>query len=362
MEKYCVTGGSGFLGEAFVFELLKKNKTVVNFDIIQNENHPQDCEMFKGDIRNLNSVMKAFEGVDVVIHCVAQVPLAKDKELFWSVNHLGTENMLKAALAQKVKKVIYISSSAVFGVPDVNPVTESTQPKPGEAYGAAKLAGEELCLKYNQDYGLDVSVVRPRTIMGLGRLGIFQILFEWIYNGHPVPVFNGGSNIYQFVHALDLVSASLLASEEKGSQIYNCGAEIFGSMKQVLSELCTYAKTGSTVVSVPMEPAVCMMNISSKIGVSPLGSYHSLMYGRSMYFDVSKLKTRLHWQAKYSNIEMFIESYNWYIKNREQILHSKNVSSKHKSSVKQGVLSLAKYGLYLFPKAKSNPLDSKGLS
>ena len=276
--------------------------------------------------------------MDIIFHNVAQVPLAKDVKLFESVNNLGTENMLKSALAGGVSKVVYTSSSAVFGVPKSNPVTELTEPSPGEEYGLAKYKGELMCHQFSKQ-GLDVSIIRPRTIMGHGRLGIFQILFEWIKQGTNIPVLGNGSNIYQFVHADDLADACILAGIKPGSAIFNCGTDNFGSMRSVLENLCQYAKTGSRVTSVPMWPAIQAMKVTSALGLSPLGSYHAMMYGRSMYFDVSKAKHDLGWQPKYSNDEMFIDSYDWYLKNRSDVL-SQSGASHHRSAVKQGALKI----------------------
>src|ERR1035441_10691301 len=111
--------------------------------------HPPDDassgdEVIQGDICDRVAVARACEGVDVVFHNVAQVPLAKDKGLFWSVNCEGTRNTLEASAAQNVKKVVYTSSSAIYGIPKFNPVTEETVPNPMEEYGKAKLAGEAL--------------------------------------------------------------------------------------------------------------------------------------------------------------------------------------------------------------------------
>ena len=150
----------------------------------------------------------AVEGVDVVYHNVAQVPLARDEDLLRSVNVTGTEILLGACSAAGVAKVVHTSSSAVFGVPESNPVLPTTVPRPQESYGAAKLAAEWACLRAASE-GLDVSIVRPRTILGHGRLGIFGILFDWIADGaHPF-VLGDGSNRYQFVHADDLASLCL---------------------------------------------------------------------------------------------------------------------------------------------------------
>ena len=104
----------------------------------------------QGDIRDRAAIAAACAGVELVFHNVAQVPLAKDKNLFWSVNRDGTRNMLQASVDQGVRKIIYTSSSAVYGVPKANPVTENTVPAPSEDYGKAKLAGEDLCWEYGR--------------------------------------------------------------------------------------------------------------------------------------------------------------------------------------------------------------------
>lgn len=341
MGEALITGGSGYFGSLLRDRLRAHGQTVRIFDLSDADDRAGDVNFVRGDIRDEAQVKKACEGCEVVYHCVAQVPLAKDKHLFESVNIQGTENLLKAALAARAKKVIYVSSSAVFGVPKTNPVTEQTPPTPAEAYGRAKLEGENLCAKYIQQ-GLDVSVIRPRTIMGHGRLGIFQILFEWIRTGYNVPVLGGGDNIYQFVHADDLAEACILAAGRPGAETYNCGADRFSSMRSVLEHLCAHANTGSKVRSVPMAPAVAFMNLTSALGLSPLGPYHALMYGRSLYFDITKAKKELGWHPRFSSNEMFVQSYDWYVKNREQILRSHG-ASHHRSAVKQGVLSLVKH-------------------
>ena len=90
-------------------------------------------------------------------------------------------------------------------------------------------------------------------------------------------------------------------------------------MREVLEALCRHARTGSRVKSLPMWLMVPAMSVSSRLGLSPLGAYHALMYGRPMYFDIAKAKGELGWQPRYSNQEMFIESYEWYLKHRSEI-------------------------------------------
>ena len=167
-------------------------------------------------------------------------------------------------------------------------------------------------------------------------------MFKWIEEGYNIPVFNNGNNRYQFTHAEDLSSLCYFASLEESSQIYNCAAKDNASMKDIMSELCNFAKTKSKVKSVPMWPAILLMNILSFLKLSPLVAYHSLMYGRSIYFDMSKNKKRLNWKPKYSNIEMMIESYNWYMSNKNEIISKNLIKYEHQTVVKEGLLKYLK--------------------
>ncbi len=228
-----VTGGSGYFGSLLLRKMQARQMAVRVYDISRADDLPDQVEFVQGDIRDYDRLASSCHGVAAIHHNVAQVPLARDKHLFQSVNVDGTVNLLRAALAAGVRKIIYTSSSAIFGAPRSNPVTEDTAPAPGEAYGAAKYEAEKVCREYVQK-GLDVTIIRPRTILGHGRLGIFQILFEWVRTGFNVPVLGRGDNLYQFVHADDLAEACILAADRAGPAVYNIGTDRFGTMRQGL--------------------------------------------------------------------------------------------------------------------------------
>ena len=335
-----VTGGAGYFGTVLRHRLRERGATVRTFDLVSPDDLAPGEEYVAGDIRDPAAIGRACAGVTVVHHNVAQVPLAKSRHLFDSVNVQGTENLLAAARAAGVRKVVYTSSSAVFGAPRANPVTEETPPSPAEAYGRAKYEGERRC-QAAVAAGLDVTIVRPRTILGHGRLGIFQVLFEWVRAGDNIPVLGRGDNRYQFVHADDLAAACILAGERPGPALYNCGTDRFGTMRETLEALCRHAGTGSRVRGVPMAPAVLAMQLTSALGLSPLGPYHALMYGRSMWFDLGKITRELGWTPRYSNEEMFVESYEWYLAHRDEVLAASG-ASLHRSAVKQGALALVR--------------------
>jgi nucleoside-diphosphate-sugar epimerase len=342
-----VTGGAGYFGSLLVRRLHSEGRRVRVLDICTTDELPDDVEFFQADIRDQSEVRRACKGVGVVHHNVAMVPLAKDPAAFVAVNELGTRNLLDAALSCRVRKVVHMSSSAVYGAPQDNPVTESTVPRPQEAYGKAKLAAESLCHAY-QALGLDVTIFRPRTILGHGRLGIFQILFEWVREGKNLPVLGGGDNLYQFVHADDLADAAIAAAERSGPATYNIGGADFCSMRKTLEGLLCHAGTGGRVVSLPMSWAECAMNLTSGVGLSPLAGYHSLMYGRSLYFDIAKAKSELGYVPKWGNVEMICQSYDWYLAHRSQVL-SRGGTSHHRSPVRQRILNVVGWALGLAP-------------
>lgn len=341
MTHALVTGGSGYFGCLLVAQLRDRGYDVSVFDLVDVPDRPKDVRFQRGDIRDAAAIARACEGVDVVHHNVAQVPLAKDKALFWSVNVDGARNLLEAAERHRVKKTILVSSSAVFGVPDRNPVDDTVAPRPREAYGVAKLEAERVAAG-SVARGLDVTIIRPRTILGHGRLGIFQILFEWVYQGRPVYVLGRGDNRYQFVHADDLADACIRAGERAGPATFNIGAERFGTMREALDALVRHAGTGSRVRSLPMGPTVRLMEWTSALGLSPLGAYHALMYGREMFFDIRPAKEALAWTPSKGNEEMFVESYEDYVAHRDEVLTRRD-ASRHRSPVKKGILKMLDY-------------------
>jgi nucleoside-diphosphate-sugar epimerase len=343
-----VTGGSGYFGALLAERLRRRGDTVRVLDV-----NPFDgdraVEFVHGDIRDAAAVRSAVDGVDVVFHNVAQVPLARDEMLLRSVNVDGTRVLLDACRDTKVGKVVHTSSSAVFGIPEHNPVLPTTIPQPAESYGHAKLAAEWACLAATAG-GLDVTIVRPRTILGHGRLGIFAILFEWIADGADVFVLGDGANRYQFVHADDLADVCLRAGDSPGPAIFNAGTDRFGTMREALQALCDHAGTGAGVRSLPAAPAAAAMRAAAAAHIAPFAPYHWIMYGRSMWFDTEHITEALGWRPVYSNDEMLADSYDWYLAHRDTL--GGPGTSHHRRPARQGALRLLKQATRLLPAAR----------
>jgi nucleoside-diphosphate-sugar epimerase len=332
-----VTGGSGYFGSVLSELALARGDSVRIFDL--NASTLAGAEFVQGDVRDAAATRAACDGIDVVFHNVAQVPLAKDRDLFDEVNVGGTANLLVAARDARVSKVVHTSSSAVFGIPEHNPVTEASPCRPLEAYGRAKLRAELLCHDAVAA-GQDVTIVRPRTVLGHGRLGVFALLFEFVADGAPVFVLGSGDNRYQLVHANDLADACLRAGDRAGASVYNIGALEFGTMRATLQALVDHAQTGSRVRSLPVAPARFGMHALATLGLAPFAPYHWLLYSESLFFDVTKARTELGWEARHSNASMVIESYEWFRAHRK--VADDGARSHHQSPVRLGLLRALK--------------------
>ncbi len=336
---HLITGGSGFLGSLIARELHKRGEKVRILDIVDDPVRSPDIEFIKADIRDRDSLRKAMNGIDVVHHNVALVPLTKSGSQFWDVNVRGSEIAAEEAARAKVKHFIHMSSSAIFGVPEKCPIVDSTPTNPIEIYGRGKLAGELAVQKICQQHNLPLIIIRPRTILGSGRLGIFQILFKWISESRKIYIIGQGNGGFQFIHAYDLMSAYMLAMQLGKPGIYNVGTDRFGTLREALTNLISYAHSSSKIVSLPEGPTIATLKFLDFTRLSPLAPWHYLTYHKPFHFDVSKL-TQMGWKPKYSNDEMLAESYDWFLKNREQ----KEIAgeSPHRKAVSEKILRLVR--------------------
>ena len=273
--KIVVTGGAGFLG----YHISQKVSRITNFsdsvffDIAEFETgeYDKDIKCIYGDVRDKKQMDEMMKGVDVVIHCAAALPLWKKEDIF-ETNIEGTRNVLESSLKNKVNRVIHISSTAVYGVPDVHPLYE-THPRHGVGpYGISKVKAEEICEEYRKK-GLPICILRPKSFIGTARLGVFQILYDWVESGVKIPIIGNGKNRYQLFEVEDLVEAILLASTlplEKINDTFNVGAKEFKTVNEDVGAMCEYAGTGARVMSTPASLIKPMLRFFEILNVSPL--------------------------------------------------------------------------------------------
>jgi len=338
--KHLVTGGSGFLGNLIARRLCERGEAVRILDIWEDGTRPQEIEYVECDIRNREGVARAMQGVDLVHHNAALVPLTKSGGKFREVNVGGSRIAAEEAVKAGVKAFIHMSSSSLFGAPKQCPITSEMPPSPVEVYGRAKLGGELAVRQVSEQSGLPLIVIRPRTLLGHDRLGIFQVLFEWMQEGRNVYVIGSGNVKFQFLHAADMMDAYMLALDAEKPGIYNVGTDRFGTLREALENLIEHVGTESKVKSLPAWLTINTLRVMDWLGISPLAPWHYLTYHKAFHFDVQPLLD-MGWKPKYSNNEMLRESYIWFQEHYDRLQASK-LGSAHRRPVKEKVLWLVK--------------------
>ncbi len=340
MQKVLITGGTGFLGVHLARRFLKEKWAVTLYDLA-----PLDAKdligkvtVVKGDIRNNKTLDKALGGINFVVHAAAALPIQRTKKAIFSVNIDGTKAVLEEALKNKIKRLVFISTTAMYGVPKHLPELEDSPIDPIGFYGQSKAEGERLCRKFMQK-GLEVNIIRPKTFLGTERLGVFALWFEAIYLGKRVYILGKGKNKYQLLAVSDVVDAVYKALiSPVSNEIFNIGAKEFDSWRKDLGFVIKQDKSQARITSLPTLPSQIILGILEKLNLSPIAAWHYKTIPVSSYVSIEKAERLLHWHPKKSNRELFLESYLWYKKHRSEIIGRKGET--HRVNWDFGILNL----------------------
>lgn len=321
-KKVCITGGAGFLGVHLCRYLLNKGYSINIIDLaeLDAEDVKNKVNEFKGDIRDDKLLQKAFHGCDYIIHAAAALPIQRTKEKIFGVNVDGTKKVLKAAQKIKAKKVVFISTTAVYGVPKHLPEEETSPLDPIGFYGESKLEAEKICIEF-QKKGLPVNIIRPKSFLGPERLGVFELWFEAIYSGNRVFILGNGNNLYQLLSVYDVATAVEKALTTKVSgQVFNIGAEKFGTWREDLGFVIKSNNSKSKITSLPTIPTQEALWLLEALNLSPLSAWHYKTMPVDSYVSINKAKKILGWKPTQSNTQLLSESYKWYKKNRKRVI------------------------------------------
>jgi UDP-glucose 4-epimerase len=228
-RRVLVTGGGGFIGSNLVHALLERGDDVRVLDNFSTGNRANlaglDVEIVEGELRSYERVHNAVRGVEVVFHlgALGSVPRSVQDPLTSSaVNIEGTLNVLLAARDEGIRRVVYTSSSSIYGISNPLPLTESMPPDPISPYGVAKLAAERYCVSFSRVYDLETVVLRyfnvfgPRQDPNSQYAAVVPLFLTAIARGEPVTIFGDGEQSRDFTYVANVVDATLRAADAPG--------------------------------------------------------------------------------------------------------------------------------------------------
>lgn len=339
-----ITGISGFLGINLTrFFLDQENIRVSGIDL-EPFNYPEldRIDFTQGDIRDVDTLAKSMAGADMVVHCAAALPLYPPEEIF-STDVQGTRNVLEEARRIGVQRIVHISSTAVYGVPDHHPLYEHDQMIGVGPYGEAKVMAEEVCEEFREK-GMTVPILRPKSFVGPERLGVFAIMYEWADEGKNFPMIGNGKNRYQLLDVEDLCEAIWLCinqDEPVANDTYNIGAAEFTTMYEDYQAVMDEAGRGKRIVTFPAGPVILALRILEKLNLSPLYPWIYETAAKDSFVSIEKAKEKLGFNPRYSNKQAMIRNFKWYRENIDTLKAAEG-GVTHRVPWKQKALKLVK--------------------
>ncbi len=315
MPRALVTGGTGFTGSHIANALAAAGWEVRTLDVNPSPD-PTGHEFVQADTRDAGAMRAAVEGCEVVVENAALVPVTRSSEAeYRSVNVDGCRTTLDAAEAVGAY-VVRVSSSAIYGVPKILPTPTTAPLDAFDPYGRSKAEAERM-VAARREGGLAIASLRPRTLVGEGRLGLFDVIFGRVRAGKRVPVFGRGLNRSQLCDVQDLCSAVLAAIERRASGDYNVGSSGYGTVRDDIEALIAHAGTSASVQPVPVWAIRAVLQPLDLIGRSPFTEWHWGSAGADFYLDLSNAEADLGWRPRYSNDDTLTSSYDDYVSRGE---------------------------------------------
>ena len=319
--KHIITGGNGFLGTELAKRLMARGEKVLILDMQKTEDSPiyPEAEFIHLDVRSKKGWdLINIEKDDVIYHFAAKLlmpilPRKERTEFFWSHLYDGTKVMLEHLETKtECRKIIYYTTDMVYGHTVHHPRFEDHPREPVGPYGEAKYKSEFLCEDYRAR-GFNITIFRPRLIIGEGRLGILESLFKLIDKNLPVPMIGNGKNFYQFVSVGDCAD-SCIKAWEKGvpNEAYHVGSVNPPTVRELLGELIKVADSRSFLLPTYAPAVKFTLDIFDRAGFPIMDPEQYLIADETCVLDVSKAKNELGWEPTESDIEMLNEAYRSY--------------------------------------------------
>jgi nucleoside-diphosphate-sugar epimerase len=346
-QKVLITGNNGVLGKNMV-EYLEKyapgEYELVLMDLVHPPDHIRKYKTVRCDIRDKQQVEETLKDIDIVLHCASASPTFTEEEIL-DIIVGGTRTLLEGAFKTgKAQRFVYISSTSVYGVPEKAPTTEQDAVQPYDPYNKGKIIAEGLCEQWRRQ-GKCVTILRPRSFLGLHRLGTFAILYEWASEGRHFPMLGKGTNRYQLLDVEDLCQAvhmAMINDRVKVNDLFNIGAKEFSSIREDYQAVMDAAGYGKRIICFPARPMTAALYVLEKLKLSPFYKRLYMKLNKDHYVSLDKAVNQLGYRPKYSNQDSLVRNYKWYLEHQAKT-KDRSTGLGNNSLWNQGAIKYAKY-------------------
>ncbi|MCT8989586.1 NAD(P)-dependent oxidoreductase [Chelativorans sp. SCAU2101] len=317
--KHIIFGGDGFVGRHLAPKLLADGQEVVVADIVKSDlPHYRQMRFVHCDVTDGASVEAAGIGPDDMVYNLSAKMLspiqvrAKRHDFFYPVNYHGTVHIIEAMDKAGAKNLVHFTTDMIYGHTVTFPMTEDHPVAPLGEYGRSKADTEVLATEWRKR-GMNITLFRPRLIIGPGRLGILEKLFKLIDMNLPVPMIGSGKNPYQFISVFDCAEAARLAWKAGvPNEAYNLGSLNPPPVKKLLGDLIRHAGSRSFLLPTPAWAVKRVLDLLDLLDLPLMDPEQYLIADEICVLDVSKGKRELGWVPQYRDEDMLIAAYDEY--------------------------------------------------
>lgn len=300
-----VTGADGFLGSI----LMSRNPNFLGLDRFNRSQRIILCDLV--DEKSLREVLIE-QDITEIVH-LAGVQFSTyirrgERADFFHQNVRMAQLLSNVANSLNIRRIVYVSTDMVYGDRVNSPVKEDIIPNPIGEYGASKLAAERVFTDISNKY--ETVVLRPRLILGKGRVGTIQKLADLVNSPLPVVLIGNGLNKYQFVAAEDVCAAIELSLNQNVSGIFNIGSDNPPNLDDLFKTTLLNLNRKKIVLKIPMKFAVIVFDFLDRLGLSPLTPEQYKIAGLDFVLDTDKIKTHLGWSPTKNDQTMLFDSLN----------------------------------------------------
>jgi len=308
--KILITGGAGFIGSHLCDKYVEAGHNVLCLDNFMTGNilnirpliHKRNFKLINGDIRDFDLMEKIMPEVDVIFHLAAQIHVDRsvvEPKATYEINVIGTQNVLESARMYDVKKIIYASTSEVYGSAQYAPIDEKHPLEAPHPYGASKIAADRMCYSYLQTYGMNIVIMRLFNVFGprqkdIGYGGVISIFTRRILNNMPPIIYGDGKQTRDYTYITDAVKAYdlVLKNNKPINEPIN-----FGTGKEV------------SIINL----AEMILDLTGKNGgLKPVHVEPRIGEVKRLIADATKAKKLLGWSPKYDFKKGLKEFIEWY--------------------------------------------------